>query len=96
MKRILIVDDDEQMQRVLKRTAEDAGYKVLQAFRRTSARYSRVTMLSAGRAERAEDTTASFSIETVEERDVLASIGCDLLQGYLFAKPGKPFPTVVW
>jgi EAL domain-containing protein (putative c-di-GMP-specific phosphodiesterase class I) len=35
-------------------------------------------------------------IETVEERDVLASIGCDLLQGYLFAKPGKPFPAVVW
>lgn len=33
-------------------------------------------------------------VETAAERDVLSSIGCDLLQGYLFAKPGKPFPTV--
>ncbi len=33
-------------------------------------------------------------VETPAERDVLTSIGCDLLQGYLFAKPGKPFPTV--
>jgi EAL domain-containing protein (putative c-di-GMP-specific phosphodiesterase class I)/CheY-like chemotaxis protein len=32
-------------------------------------------------------------IERVEERDVLIELGCDLLQGYLFAKPGRPFPT---
>jgi EAL domain-containing protein (putative c-di-GMP-specific phosphodiesterase class I)/ActR/RegA family two-component response regulator len=31
-------------------------------------------------------------VETVAERDTLASVGCDLLQGYLFAKPGAPFP----
>jgi EAL domain-containing protein (putative c-di-GMP-specific phosphodiesterase class I) len=35
-------------------------------------------------------------VETAAERDVLDAIGCDLLQGYLFAKPGKPFPRVVW
>jgi EAL domain-containing protein (putative c-di-GMP-specific phosphodiesterase class I) len=35
-------------------------------------------------------------IETVGERDVLAEIGCDFLQGYLLAKPGKPFPQVSW
>jgi EAL domain-containing protein (putative c-di-GMP-specific phosphodiesterase class I) len=35
-------------------------------------------------------------IETVEERNVLVDLGCDLLQGYLFAKPGKPFPLVTW
>ncbi len=35
-------------------------------------------------------------IETTGERDALAAIGCDLLQGYLFAKPGKPFPQVAW
>jgi EAL domain-containing protein (putative c-di-GMP-specific phosphodiesterase class I) len=35
-------------------------------------------------------------IETAEERDTLISLGCDLLQGYLFAKPGKPFPEVSW
>jgi EAL domain-containing protein (putative c-di-GMP-specific phosphodiesterase class I) len=33
-------------------------------------------------------------VECAEERDVLCDIGCDLLQGYHFAKPGKPFPTV--
>jgi EAL domain-containing protein (putative c-di-GMP-specific phosphodiesterase class I) len=35
-------------------------------------------------------------IETVDERDALSGLGCQLLQGYLFARPGKPFPTVVW
>ena len=35
-------------------------------------------------------------IETVEERDALIELGCDLLQGYLFAKPGKPFPSFSW
>ena len=33
-------------------------------------------------------------VECIEERDVLALLGCDLLQGYFFAKPGRPFPTV--
>jgi EAL domain-containing protein (putative c-di-GMP-specific phosphodiesterase class I) len=35
-------------------------------------------------------------IEIVEERDTLIALGCDQLQGYLFAKPGKPFPEHVW
>jgi EAL domain-containing protein (putative c-di-GMP-specific phosphodiesterase class I) len=33
-------------------------------------------------------------VETVQERDALVELGCDLLQGYYFAKPGKPFPVV--
>ncbi len=33
-------------------------------------------------------------IERSEERDCLVELGCDLLQGYLFAKPGRPFPGV--
>jgi EAL domain-containing protein (putative c-di-GMP-specific phosphodiesterase class I) len=33
-------------------------------------------------------------VETVEERDALVNAGCDLLQGYLFARPGPAFPTV--
>jgi EAL domain-containing protein (putative c-di-GMP-specific phosphodiesterase class I)/ActR/RegA family two-component response regulator len=33
-------------------------------------------------------------IESAQERDVLVKLGCDLLQGYLFAKPGRPFPAV--
>ena len=35
-------------------------------------------------------------VETVPERDALVSLGCDLLQGYLLARPGKPFPTFAW
>jgi len=35
-------------------------------------------------------------VEISEERDVLIELGCDLLQGYLFAKPAKPFPSVDW
>ena len=33
-------------------------------------------------------------VETREERDTLLSLGSDLLQGYLFAKPGSPPPRV--
>ena len=33
-------------------------------------------------------------VETVPERNTLVDLGCDLLQGYLFAKPGPPFPAV--
>jgi EAL domain-containing protein (putative c-di-GMP-specific phosphodiesterase class I) len=35
-------------------------------------------------------------VETVEERDALVSLDCDLLQGYLFAKPGRAFPEFAW
>jgi EAL domain-containing protein (putative c-di-GMP-specific phosphodiesterase class I) len=33
-------------------------------------------------------------VEIPEERNCVQAVGCDLLQGYLFAKPGPPFPTV--
>jgi EAL domain-containing protein (putative c-di-GMP-specific phosphodiesterase class I) len=35
-------------------------------------------------------------IEVAEERDTIIELGCDLLQGYLLAKPGRPFPDVHW
>jgi EAL domain-containing protein (putative c-di-GMP-specific phosphodiesterase class I) len=35
-------------------------------------------------------------IETTAERDCVVSLGCDLLQGFLFARPGRPFPTASW
>ena len=34
-------------------------------------------------------------VETPAERDALLELGCDLLQGYLFARPGD-FPTPAW
>ena len=34
-------------------------------------------------------------IETDGERDELARLGCDLMQGYRFARPGKAFPDVI-
>ena len=33
-------------------------------------------------------------VETQEERDCLVDLGVDLFQGFLFARPGRPFPTV--
>jgi EAL domain-containing protein (putative c-di-GMP-specific phosphodiesterase class I) len=35
-------------------------------------------------------------IETPAERDCVVALGCDLLQGFLFARPGRPFPVSVW
>jgi EAL domain-containing protein (putative c-di-GMP-specific phosphodiesterase class I) len=35
-------------------------------------------------------------IETAAERDTLVAIGLDLFQGYLFARPDRPFPSPRW
>jgi EAL domain-containing protein (putative c-di-GMP-specific phosphodiesterase class I) len=35
-------------------------------------------------------------VECQAERDCLLDLGCDYLQGYLFARPGPPFPEVKW
>jgi EAL domain-containing protein (putative c-di-GMP-specific phosphodiesterase class I) len=35
-------------------------------------------------------------VETRQECDLLVALGCDFLQGYLLAKPGRPFPTFAW
>ena len=33
-------------------------------------------------------------VETPEENHVLHELGCDYLQGYLLAKPGRAYPSV--
>jgi EAL domain-containing protein (putative c-di-GMP-specific phosphodiesterase class I) len=43
-----------------------------------------------------EMTIIAEGVETKEERASLDALGADLLQGYLFAKPGKGFPAVNW
>jgi EAL domain-containing protein (putative c-di-GMP-specific phosphodiesterase class I)/ActR/RegA family two-component response regulator len=35
-------------------------------------------------------------VETPAEREVVIDCGCDLLQGYLFSKPGRGFPKPIW
>jgi EAL domain-containing protein (putative c-di-GMP-specific phosphodiesterase class I) len=41
-------------------------------------------------------TTVAEGIETCAERDTVLGLGCDLLQGYLYAKPGPGFPLPTW
>jgi EAL domain-containing protein (putative c-di-GMP-specific phosphodiesterase class I) len=41
-------------------------------------------------------TTVCEGVETVAEKGVLEGLGCDLLQGYLFAKPAEGFPEPRW
>jgi EAL domain-containing protein (putative c-di-GMP-specific phosphodiesterase class I) len=41
-------------------------------------------------------TVVAEGVETSAERDTLVSIGCDLFQGYLFARPARGFPSVRW
>lgn len=42
-------------------------------------------------AKELEIEVVAEGIETSEERDAVAELGCDLLQGYLFARPAAPF-----
>ena len=35
-------------------------------------------------------------VETAAERDALVALGCDLQQGFLFARPGLDFPAPCW
>src|SRR5664280_2716919 len=35
-------------------------------------------------------------VETPSECNTLVDLDCDLLQGFLFAKPGRPFPEAKW
>lgn len=35
-------------------------------------------------------------IETVEDKVALGDLGCELMQGYFFARPAAPFPPVTW
>ncbi|MHB8417908.1 MAG: EAL domain-containing protein [Myxococcales bacterium] len=37
-------------------------------------------------------TVVAEGVETAAERDALVAAGCDLFQGYLFARPGEGFP----
>lgn len=38
----------------------------------------------------------SEGVETAEERDTLIELGCDLFQGYHFARPAEPFAEINW
>jgi EAL domain-containing protein (putative c-di-GMP-specific phosphodiesterase class I) len=41
-------------------------------------------------------TVVAEGIETIQERDLLVELNCDLLQGYLLGRPERPFPGFVW
>jgi len=46
--------------------------------------------------EELDTLVVAEGVETPSERDALAKLGCDLLQGYLFAKPERGFPLPCW
>ncbi len=41
-------------------------------------------------------TVVAEGVESTDERDVLLLLGCDLLQGFLFARPARSYPTIDW
>ncbi len=41
-------------------------------------------------------TVIAEGVETAEELEVLSELGCELFQGFLFARPDAPFPKVEW
>jgi EAL domain-containing protein (putative c-di-GMP-specific phosphodiesterase class I) len=43
---------------------------------------------------RARTLVVAEGVETPAEAETLRDLGCDLLQGYHFARPGPPFPDV--
>ena len=47
-----------------------------------------------GVGRRARTVIVAEGVETEAEAQVLSDLGCDLLQGYHFARPGLPFPKV--
>jgi len=47
-----------------------------------------------GVCRRAHTVIVAEGVETAEEATVLRDLGCDLLQGYYFARPDLPFPEV--
>lgn len=49
-----------------------------------------------GVAREMEFAVVAEGVETAAERNTLVELGCDLMQGYLFARPGRPFPRVNW
>lgn len=48
-----------------------------------------------GVGRRARTVIVAEGVETEAEARVLTDLGCDLLQGYHFARPGLPFPHVL-
>jgi two-component system, cell cycle sensor histidine kinase and response regulator CckA len=47
-------------------------------------------------ARRAGIIVVAEGVESAGERELLSTLGCDLMQGYLFAKPGPAFPVPVF
>lgn len=47
-------------------------------------------------AKQLEVSVVAEGVESHAEYMHLVELGCDWLQGYFFARPGEPFPTVKW
>lgn len=56
----------------------------------------RVVLALAGLGRSMGIEVVGEGVETAAERDALVRLQCTHLQGYLFAKPGRPFPIAAW
>ncbi len=88
--RILLADDDDGVAQLLQRWLIRSGHQVDHAADGQQALALLELCGQLGAQVVAE------GVETAGEADALAALGCDLMQGYHFARPGLPLPAVGW
>ena len=57
---------------------------------------SRIVQSITGLAREMGIAVVAEGIETAEERDAVVELGCDLMQGFFFARPERASPTYRW
>ncbi|MBI5162189.1 MAG: EAL domain-containing response regulator [Micrococcales bacterium] len=56
----------------------------------------RIIRLVVGLCSQLGITAVAEGVETLDEFETLRELGCDVMQGFLLARPGNPLPQVAW